>query len=89
MMDGTGYSYPASYGPNGLGLTANNNGKIIASRAYFRPWAPPAAGDENPCPGENGTSHGMSVTSEASHTYLCSGTATYTVRVEIPMAMLS
>jgi hypothetical protein len=36
MFDGTGYSYPDGYGPNGLGITDNNNGKIIASRAYFR-----------------------------------------------------
>ncbi|MCC6453593.1 MAG: S8 family serine peptidase [Caldilineaceae bacterium] len=65
MMDGTGYTYPSGYGPNGLGLTANNNGKIIVSRAYFRPWDPPAPGDENPWPGENGTSHGMHTSSTA------------------------
>lgn len=65
MMNGAGYSYPPGYGPNGLGLTANNNGKIIASRAYFRPWDPPAPGDENPWPGENGTSHGMHTSSTA------------------------
>ena len=65
MMDGTGYEYPPGYGPAGLGLTANNNGKIIVSRAYFRPWDPPAAGDENPWPGENGTSHGMHTASTA------------------------
>lgn len=65
MMDGTGYEYPDGYGPNGLGLTANNNGKIIASRVYFRPWDPPAAGDENPWPGVNGTSHGIHTASTA------------------------
>lgn len=65
MMDGTGYTYPPGYGPVGLGLTENNNGKIIVSRAYFRPWDPPAAGDENPWPGENGTSHGMHTASTA------------------------
>ena len=65
MMDGTGYTYPPGYGPNGLGLTANNNGKIIVSRAYFRPWDPPAPGDENPWPGVNGTSHGMHTSSIA------------------------
>jgi subtilisin family serine protease len=65
MMDGTGYNYPPGYGPNGLGLTANNNGKIIVSRAYFRPWDPPAPGDENPWPGENGTSHGTHTASTA------------------------
>jgi subtilisin family serine protease len=65
MMNGAGYNYPPGYGPNGLGLTANNNGKIIVSRAYFRPWDPPAPGDENPWPGENGTSHGMHTSSTA------------------------
>lgn len=74
MMNGTGYSYPPGYGPNGLGLTANNNGKIIASRAYFRPWDPPASGDENPWPGENGTSHGMHTSSTAAGEIV---TATY------------
>jgi len=65
MMNGTGYSYPLGYGPNGLGLTANNNGKIIASRAYFRAWDPPAVGDENPWPGVAGTPHGMHTASTA------------------------
>ncbi|MEM7129255.1 MAG: S8 family serine peptidase [Chloroflexota bacterium] len=65
MMDGTGYEYPSGYGPDGLGLTANNNGKIIASRVYFRSWDPPAPGDENPWPGENGTSHGIHTASTA------------------------
>lgn len=74
MMDGTGYNYPPGYGPNGLGLTANNNGKIIASRAYFRPWDPPAPGDENPWPGVAGTSHGMHTSSTAAGDIV---TATY------------
>jgi subtilisin family serine protease len=74
MMDGTGYIYPPGYGPNGLGLTANNNGKIIASRVYFRPWDPPAPGDENPWPGDNGTSHGMHTSSTAAGDVV---TATY------------
>jgi len=74
MMDGTGYNYPPGYGPNGLGLTANNNGKIIASRAYFRPWDPPAPGDENPWPGVAGTSHGMHTASTAAGDIV---TATY------------
>lgn len=74
MFSGNGYSYPPGYGPNGLGLTANNNGKIIASRAYFRPWDPPATGDENPWPGENGTSHGVHTTSTAAGNIV---TATY------------
>lgn len=59
MFDGTDFSYPSDFPPNGLGLTANNNGKIIASRVYFRAWDPPAPGDENPWPGTNGTPHGV------------------------------
>ncbi len=55
MFDGTGYQYPSGYP---LGLTDNTNGKIIASRVYFRPWDPPAEGDDNPWPGESGTPHG-------------------------------
>lgn len=74
MMDGAGYTYPTGYGPNGLGITANNNGKIIVSRAYFRPWDPPAAGDENAWPGERGTSHGMHTASTAAGDIV---TATY------------
>jgi minor extracellular serine protease Vpr len=47
--DGTGaMTYPPGYGPNGLGLTANNNGKIIVSRAYYRTWDPPVATDNTP-----------------------------------------
>ncbi|MBP6440338.1 MAG: S8 family serine peptidase [Caldilineaceae bacterium] len=65
MMDGTGYTYPDGYGPSGLGLTANNNGKIIASRVYFRDWDPPAPGDETPWPGASGTEHGMHTSSTA------------------------
>ena len=65
MMDGTGYTYPSGFQPNGKGLTANNNGKIIASRVYFRSWDPPSAGDENPWPGVNGTSHGIHTASTA------------------------
>jgi len=65
MFDGTFYEYPAGYPPGGLGLTSNNNGKIIVSRAYFRTWDPPAAGDENPWPGENGTPHGCHTSSIA------------------------
>ena len=65
MFDGTGFDYPADFPPGGLGDTANNNGKIIASRAYFRPWDPPSAGDENTWPGTNGTSHGTHTASTA------------------------
>ncbi|HSM54763.1 MAG TPA: S8 family serine peptidase [Candidatus Sulfomarinibacteraceae bacterium] len=56
MFDGTGWTYPTGY-PKGD--TNNTNGKIIVSRAYFRSWDPPAPGDENTWPGENGTSHGV------------------------------
>ncbi len=56
MFDGTGWDYPPGY-PKGD--TSNTNGKIIVSRAYFRTWDPPAPGDENPWPGENGTPHGV------------------------------
>ena len=48
MFDGTGYSYPAGF-PKGF--TSNTNGKIIASRVYFRTWDPPTAADANPWPG--------------------------------------
>lgn len=58
MFDGTGYDYPPGFPEGGLGLMANNNGKIIASRTYFRTWDPPAPGDANPWPGTRGTSHG-------------------------------
>ncbi len=62
MFDGTGYTYPAGY-PKGD--PKNNNGKIIVSRAYFRPWDPPAPGDENTWPGVNGTPHGVHTSSTA------------------------
>jgi subtilisin family serine protease len=65
MFSGAGFSYPPGYPPNGLGLTANNNGKIIASRVYFRSWDPPSAGDENPWPGTQGTPHGTHTASTA------------------------
>ncbi len=59
MFSGAGYSYPAGYPAGGLGDTNNNNGKIIASRAYFRPWDPPITGESNVWPGVLGTSHGV------------------------------
>jgi subtilisin family serine protease len=58
MFSGAGYSYPPGWPAGGIGLTSNNNGKIIASRVYFRSWDPPASGDENPWPGQLGTPHG-------------------------------
>jgi subtilisin family serine protease len=42
-----------------LGLTANNNGKIIATRAYIRANDPPDEGDNTPWPGPTGNSHGV------------------------------
>ena len=48
MFSGEGFSYPPGYPEGGLGLSANNNGKIIASRVLFRSWDPPADGDQNP-----------------------------------------
>lgn len=74
MFDGTGYTYPPGYGPNGLGLTANNNGKIIVSRAYYRTWDPPQPTDNTPWPGPSGTSHGVHTASTAAGNVV---TATY------------
>lgn len=65
MFDGTGWQYPDGWPAGGIGDAANNNGKIIASRAYFRPWDPPSAGDENTWPGTQGTSHGVHTGSTA------------------------
>jgi|GEM_PF-399915 len=62
MFDGTGYTYPPGF-PKGD--TRNTNGKIIASRVYFRTWDPPSAGDENPWPGVKGTQHGSHTASTA------------------------
>ena len=65
MFSGVGYSYPDGWPSTGKGLTSNNNGKIILSRAYFRPWDPPSLGDENPWPGTQGTPHGTHTSSTA------------------------
>lgn len=62
MFSGQGYAYPPGY-PRGL--AANTNGKIIASRVYFRPWDPPVAEDANPWPGPGATSHGVHTASIA------------------------
>ncbi len=59
MFSGDGFAYPDGYPPNGLGETNNNNGKIILSRAYFRDWDPPLAGEEHAWPGPIGNSHGV------------------------------
>lgn len=73
MFSGAGYSYPADFPAGGKGLTANNNGKIIASRVYFRTWDPPAAGDENPWPGEAGTPHGVHTSGIAAGNLITNG----------------
>ncbi len=73
MFDGTGWSYPAGYPSNGLGLTSNNNGKIIASRAYFRWWEPPTLGAANPWPGANDGSHGVHTASTAAGNVITDG----------------
>lgn len=65
MLQGDGWAYPAGWPAGGLGDTSNNNGKIIASRAYFREWDPPSPGDENTWPGTQGTSHGVHTGSTA------------------------
>ncbi|MCA9981881.1 MAG: S8 family serine peptidase, partial [Anaerolineales bacterium] len=65
MFDGTDFDYPEGWPAGGLGDSANNNGKIIASRAYFRSWDPPSVGDENTWPGTQGTSHGVHTASTA------------------------
>lgn len=65
MLQGDGWAYPDGWPAGGLGDTTNNNGKIIASRVYFREWDPPSAGDENSWPGTQGTSHGVHTGSTA------------------------
>lgn len=74
MFAGDTYSYPPGFPDGGLGLTANNNGKIVVSRVYFRPHDPPAEGDETPWPGALGTSHGVHTASIAAGDVV---TATY------------
>ncbi|HET6444913.1 MAG TPA: S8 family serine peptidase [candidate division Zixibacteria bacterium] len=88
MFDGTGFSYPAGYPPAGSD-PLNDNGKIITSRAYFRPWDGPAAGDENTWPGTNGTSHGVHTSSTAAGNEVeagYSGAITYTISGVAPAA---
>ncbi len=59
MFNGTGYSYPAGFPAKGLGAkTDNNNGKIIASRVYFRSWDPPLDGEATTWPGPKSSAHG-------------------------------
>ena len=66
MFDGTGFDYPEGFGPAGRGDPANNNGKIIVSRGYFRADDPPRTDPDHPertdgntWPGYWGTSHGV------------------------------
>ena len=78
MFNGDGWEYPMGWPAGGKGDSQNNNGKIIASRVYFRDWDPPTVGDENSWPGENGTSHGVhtgstAVGNEVQTEYLGSG----------------
>ncbi|MFN8423100.1 MAG: S8 family serine peptidase [Anaerolineae bacterium] len=56
MFSGAGYTMPIGYP---IGFVENTNGKIIASRAYFRSWDPPAPGDDTSWPGAYGTPHGV------------------------------
>jgi subtilisin family serine protease len=88
MFDGTGFSYPAGYPPEGSD-PLNDNGKIITSRAYFRPWDPPATGDENTWPGVAGTSHGVHTGSTAAGNLVdanYAGVLTYTISGVAPAA---
>ena len=73
MFAGTGYTYPDGFGPAGKGLTSNNNGKIISSRAYFRDLDPPVAGSENPWPGPEDSSHGVHTASTAAGNLIANG----------------
>ena len=59
MFSPAGFQYPYGFPSGGLGLSANNNGKIIASRIYVRPDDPPVADDDTPWPGAAGDSHGV------------------------------
>ncbi|MDY0164443.1 S8 family serine peptidase [Desulfobotulus sp.] len=59
MFKPEGFSYPLDFPVGGKGFTANNNGKIIASRVYFRPNDPPSDNDKDPWPGPDGDSHGV------------------------------
>ena len=58
MFQGDLFEYPSWYPAEGLGSTVANNGKIVASRTYFRQNDPPVSGDNFPWPG-SGSSHGV------------------------------
>lgn len=65
MFAGEGFTYPEGFPDGGLGDMANNTGKIIASRAYFRPWDAPVMGSGNSWPGAEDSSHGTHTASIA------------------------
>ncbi|MEM7127926.1 MAG: S8 family serine peptidase [Chloroflexota bacterium] len=65
MFDGTGYTFPPDVPLGGYGSAENNNGKIIASRAYFRSWDPPIDGEQFAWPGPSASSHGTHTASTA------------------------
>ncbi|MEO8084709.1 MAG: S8 family serine peptidase [Ardenticatenales bacterium] len=56
MFSGAGYTMPVGFP---IGYVENTNGKIIASRVYFRSWDPPQPGDDTSWPGAYGTPHGV------------------------------
>ena len=58
MFSGANFKYPTWFPQAGLGIAENNNGKIIASRTYFRSGDPPRSDDYHAWPG-NGSSHGV------------------------------
>ncbi len=62
MFSGEGYDYPPGFPKGDL---ENTNGKIIASRAYFAGWDPPAMGEDKSWPGDSGSSHGVHTGSTA------------------------
>jgi subtilisin family serine protease len=50
-----GFSYPPGFPKGDVRYTTE---KVIAARAYFRPWDPPVAGSDTPWPGPADSSHG-------------------------------
>eukprot|EP00727_Mastigamoeba_balamuthi_P013155 m51a1_g8462 putative C-tail anchored protein, putative subtilisin-like serine protease domain (979) ;mRNA; r:430283-433927 len=65
MMSGAGFEWPQDIAAPGLGETENCNGKIVASRAYFRDDDPPGEQEAHSWPGPNASSHGVHTTSVA------------------------
>ncbi|MBC7237476.1 MAG: S8 family serine peptidase, partial [Chloroflexi bacterium] len=60
MFSPGGLTYPPGY-PKGE--AAYTTPKVIAARAYFRPTAPPLAGESSPVPGPLGSAHGTHLAS--------------------------